>query len=874
MIMITGVGSADDVNVELLSDFGGNAYDVEIFGDYAYLGQGQDLVVLNIADIRKPSEVGRIITPSVVSAIAVSGDYAYIGDGSSGLTIVDITDPASPQLMGTYAGIYDSSAYSVVVSGQYAYVTNQFPGNLQIIDISDPSAPTLAGNYDVSGQGNANGVAISGNYAYVAAGGLIIVDISDPSPQPVSIYKEQTYALDVAVSGNYAYVADADKGLIILNITDPSSPALAGSYVTENIGYTRIAVSGNYAYAGEYSSFSIIDISNPASPDLVSTYATDGNTNNFAVAEDYAYIAGSGLEIVDIGNPSVPAHMSNYYNGDWAWDVSVSGDYAHVTSWNGLTIADISDPSSPAFAGKYDVGGGADEVDVQGNYAYVASGGSDSVLVSVVDITDPSVPTLTGSAGLFADNGVGIDVEGNYACVGVGFPGLSILDISDPVSPEYIGHYGSYGPENCTQNVVVSGNYAYVLHDFELSILDISDPSSPVLASSYPTRISDVAVSGNYAYLAADDVLILDVSDPAAPELAGSYDTSGASYIAISGNYAYVVSDNGLIVLDISDPFSPQLAGSYSGSTISGSITVSGDYVYVANRERGLTILRVGTVPGTNPTTTVSYTASYDNRLRESSPSTVLSTTTYLDIGRSASRCRDVMLFDLSGYQPTDTISKATLSLYWYYPAGATRASDTVVEVYRPVEWDPKYVTWRSRASGTLWSTAGGNWFDKNGVSQGSTPYASLTFAGSKTPDNKYYELDVTQLVQDYVSGKYKNAGFFLKAKTESGNYIAFYSTDWSNAAQRPKLTVTSTSDVIPTDNAPVANAGDDMIATAGSTVTFDGSASSDDKGIASYSWDFDASNGITSEATGVTATKTYTTAGNYTVALTVTDTS
>ncbi|WP_424417779.1 right-handed parallel beta-helix repeat-containing protein, partial [Methanomethylovorans sp.] len=52
-------------------------------------------------------------------------------------------------------------------------------------------------------------------------------------------------------------------------------------------------------------------------------------------------------------------------------------------------------------------------------------------------------------------------------------------------------------------------------------------------------------------------------------------------------------------------------------------------------------------------------------------------------------------------------------------------------------------------------------------------------------------------------------------------------------------------------DAAPVANAGADKTATVGSPVTFDASGSTDDKGIASYSWDFDASNGITSEATG-----------------------
>jgi len=59
-------------------------------------------------------------------------------------------------------------------------------------------------------------------------------------------------------------------------------------------------------------------------------------------------------------------------------------------------------------------------------------------------------------------------------------------------------------------------------------------------------------------------------------------------------------------------------------------------------------------------------------------------------------------------------------------------------------------------------------------------------------PDNKYYDFDVTELVQEYVSGKYKNTGFFLKAKAENGNYIAFYSSEYSNSAMKPKLTITS----------------------------------------------------------------------------------
>ncbi|HJH27874.1 MAG TPA: hypothetical protein C5S37_14190, partial [Methanophagales archaeon] len=57
--------------------------------------------------------------------------------------------------------------------------------------------------------------------------------------------------------------------------------------------------------------------------------------------------------------------------------------------------------------------------------------------------------------------------------------------------------------------------------------------------------------------------------------------------------------------------------------------------------------------------------------------------------------------------------------------------------------------------------------------------------------------------------------------------------------------------------------------------ITFNGSDSYDPEGsISSYSWDFNASNGIQEDAAGVEVTHQYTTAGNYTVTLTVTGTS
>jgi PKD repeat protein len=72
-----------------------------------------------------------------------------------------------------------------------------------------------------------------------------------------------------------------------------------------------------------------------------------------------------------------------------------------------------------------------------------------------------------------------------------------------------------------------------------------------------------------------------------------------------------------------------------------------------------------------------------------------------------------------------------------------------------------------------------------------------------------------------------------------------------------------------PSNQAPVARPGGPYTGPTGQAIQFNGSTSSDPDGtIASYQWNF----GDGTTATGATPTHAYTTAGTYTVALTVTD--
>jgi hypothetical protein len=149
--------------------------------------------------------------------VAVSGSYAYVADGSSGLRVVDVSNPTNPVEVG-YCNT-PSIAWGVAVAGSYAYIADGDSG-LRVIDVSNPGVPVERSHCNTVSR--ARGVAVAGNYAFVAAemAGLRVIDISEPSnPQERGSYDTPGYANGVAVSGNYAYVADGTTGLLIIEFT-------------------------------------------------------------------------------------------------------------------------------------------------------------------------------------------------------------------------------------------------------------------------------------------------------------------------------------------------------------------------------------------------------------------------------------------------------------------------------------------------------------------------------------------------------------------------------------------------------------------------------------------------------------------------------
>lgn len=586
--------TTDAQDVELVGHIGGATSALFVQGDYAYIGVGPRLTILDISNPISPTMIGETsLFPDVVQGICISGDYAYVANGDEGgLRVVDVSTPSNPSEVGSCDT--PGEALSVHISGTVALVADGGSG-LQVIDVSTPDNPAGIGSYDTS-TGYARDVYFSGDNAYVAdsGNGLVIVDVSDPTnPAEIGSYDTPGYAQGVHVSGNNAYVADGGTGLQIVDVRDPENPAGAGSCDTP--GYAKdVYVNGDAAYLADAAKgLRVMDVSDPDNPYEDGSYDTPGEAEEVHVSGNNAYIAdySSGMRVVNVSDPVNPTESSSYDPMGEVWDVHVSGSNAYIADKeNGLRVVDVDDPANPAEIGSYNTPGDAYGLYVSGSIAYVADRGSG---LRMIDVSDPTNPTEDG----FYDTpgeARGVHISGATAYVAYRYSGLRVVDVSDPTNPSEVGSYDTPGAAG---NVYVNGDTAYVADGYSgLRVVDVSTPTSPSEIGSYDTSglAEGVYVSGSIAYVADGDLQILDVSDPTSPAEITSYETPGSvEGVYVSGNAAYVADgSSGLRVVDVSDPAHPTEIGYYNTAGSANNVHVIDGVAYVADDNAGLIILR------------------------------------------------------------------------------------------------------------------------------------------------------------------------------------------------------------------------------------------------------------------------------------------
>lgn len=165
----------------------GDAWDVEISGNYAFLVSAEGLHSIDISNPAIPIEVDFIPSPySPDRGIQISGNYAYIAGGDYSnifFQIVDISNPDSLIEKSTlWLDGHGISAYGVAVEDTMAYVVAGPISRLVVISVANPDSAYVIGYIDVPDD-EPHGVAAKNGLAYVAAwnGGVQIYEAFSPS---------------------------------------------------------------------------------------------------------------------------------------------------------------------------------------------------------------------------------------------------------------------------------------------------------------------------------------------------------------------------------------------------------------------------------------------------------------------------------------------------------------------------------------------------------------------------------------------------------------------------------------------------------------------------------------------------------------------
>ena len=291
---------------------------------------------------------------------------------------------------------------------------------------------------------------------------------------------------------------------------------------------------------------------------IVGVIEVSRDSHGVAIANGYAYMGDgeSELRVVDLSNSGSPIIVGTVNTKGWVMNVAVSGNYAYATTYWGLRVIDITASDNPILVGFMEFSGTTfDGFGLSGDYAYIGTGDSG---FSVVDVSDPSTPVVVGSMDLpgRADR---ILIAENYAYVTSGYSGMYVIDITNPNAPARVGAIDTPG---FASGFALSGKFAYVADDefvatpdddIGLQIIDVSDPTNPAIVGvvELPIRISDVDILGDKAYVTDgySNIWVLDISEPGNPLLVGIMDTPQSVYgLILSEDYSLMkhsINDDG-----------------------------------------------------------------------------------------------------------------------------------------------------------------------------------------------------------------------------------------------------------------------------------------------------------------------------------------
>ncbi|MGE5400075.1 MAG: T9SS type A sorting domain-containing protein [Ignavibacteriales bacterium] len=300
-----------------------------VVSDYLYVATENGLHIFNKENPYDPVEVASLFQSHSVNNLAIEGSLAYVQWYVSWpydqmLTILDISDPASPVTLGEFPNL----AEDIIVKDKIIYLPSW--DEMQIVDARNPADPKML---KVLPSGANIAAAIHGNYCYMGTSrGLKYFDISDPAASVILNPEDSTENVSaMAVLDNYLYTLSL-RGMVVYEFGPDGKPVERYTMnMPVNPGFSsnsQLYAEKNSLFAAyETAGFGIYNITNRLKPVLSCSFTAYTRTRGFASDERYFYLANNidGVYIVadpphsgtDEGAPAIAHRFSleqNYPN--------------------------------------------------------------------------------------------------------------------------------------------------------------------------------------------------------------------------------------------------------------------------------------------------------------------------------------------------------------------------------------------------------------------------------------------------------------------------------------------------------------------------------------------------------------------------------
>lgn len=647
---------------------------ITVQGDVAYAALGnKGFAAVDLKDFTPLLGVATFETGGFASDIDSEGNLLCVADGIAGSHLYNISTPLEPVFVHTYETI--GAANAVDVSGTLLYVLDESQG-LQVFQATptipsgaivgrwklDDGSGTVAADSSPNGYhgtlvnmdnsnwvtgitGSALGFDGANDYAEItgykgitgtasrtccawiktngSAANMVILDwgaIVSGQQWLFGIFS--TGKLTVYAGGPYiqtnAVVTDGQWHHVAAVMTDDGSPSIneinlyidgvlqsvtySGTNAINTVSGPNVIV-GSFEYAAGQKGFyfpglmddlRIYDYALTAD-EIQSLQPANGypgvEFGTQAVATPtsvYAVDAFGNLVVLDAAGETVLSETILQVGS--AKDIQVQNGYAYVTGETGLEVLNVSNPASPGSVAVYSGVAKPEAIVLDPATAYVADGEAG---LAILDIANPAAISLLGTYSLRSASG-GVSSPASLEDVYVVGNGqnLTNYDVSASADPVSKAIYG--GILDQAEDIAVEGQYAFVAAGLSgMKVFDLSNPASTPAVFATDGFAAAVSVKGSKAIVTdGTKVYVVDVSTPMAPSLVGSWTANGRAFdVAVTHTHGYVAEGNaGIAILELSNVLP---VGSYPVDGVAYGLAIDADVLYVASGTAGLTVLNV-----------------------------------------------------------------------------------------------------------------------------------------------------------------------------------------------------------------------------------------------------------------------------------------